>query len=211
MLLYRSQYVKPTPPLRRTIKPHGHLHTFDFHENRVKAAREEFALHKIDSCVTVAQRDVCQDGFGLQGVADAVFLDLPHPWDAIPHAKNAMKPAGGRICSFSPCIEQVQRAAEAMRQLGFKEISTMECLLREFQVKKISMPTFDETHESREVARNKKRKVDEDGAVDRGEDDVAVATDKDAPRNVSFLTGLPLLSTAGHTGYLTFATLPAQQ
>ena len=40
--------------------------------------------------VTVKQRDVCQNGFDLENVADAVFLDLPHPWDAIPHAKRGL-------------------------------------------------------------------------------------------------------------------------
>ena len=69
----------------------GHLHTFDFHEQRVTLARKEFERHKLGDLVTVKQRDVCQNGFDLENVADAVFLDLPHPWDAIPHAKRGLK------------------------------------------------------------------------------------------------------------------------
>lgn len=121
--------------LIRTLAPHGHLHTFDFHEKRVEAAREEFQSHGLEKFVTARQRDVCEQGFGLENVADAVFLDLPHPWDAVPHAKKAMKLAGGRICSFSPCIEQVQKSCLALKDAGFIEISTVECLIREFQVK----------------------------------------------------------------------------
>ena len=41
--------------------------------------------------VTVRQRDVCQNGFELDKIANAVFLDLPHPWEAIPHAKKSLK------------------------------------------------------------------------------------------------------------------------
>jgi tRNA (adenine57-N1/adenine58-N1)-methyltransferase len=44
--------------------------------------------------VTVHNRDVCGEGFGLEDVADAVFLDLPSPWNAIESAKAAIKNEG---------------------------------------------------------------------------------------------------------------------
>jgi tRNA A58 N-methylase Trm61 len=34
---------------------------------------------------------VCAEGFDLTDTADAVFLDLPHPWKVVPHAKAALK------------------------------------------------------------------------------------------------------------------------
>lgn len=43
--------------------------------------------------------------------------------------------AGGRFCSFSPCIEQVQRCCEALQQNNFTEIQTMEILQIEEYVK----------------------------------------------------------------------------
>lgn len=42
---------------------------------------------------------------------------------------------GGRFCSFSPCIEQVQRCCETLEQNGFVEIQTMEILQVEDYVK----------------------------------------------------------------------------
>ena len=78
----------------RAIAPNGLLHTFDFHEKRVEAAQKEFEDHGLSHLVKVQQRDVCADGFGLTQEADAVFLDLPNPWDVINHAAKALKPRG---------------------------------------------------------------------------------------------------------------------
>ncbi len=113
-----------THSLARTVSPGGRVHTFDFHEQRAQTAQEEFRFHGLEGVVTAAHGDACsEEGFGaaLDGRADAVFLDLPHPWDAIGNAKRALKKSGGaRICSFSPCIEQVQKATEKMKEEGFK-------------------------------------------------------------------------------------------
>lgn len=78
----------------RTIAPSGHLHTVEFHQQRAEKAAEEFKEHRVDHLVTVRNQDVCKDGFGVTGVADAVFLDIPSPWEAVCHAKAAMKRQG---------------------------------------------------------------------------------------------------------------------
>lgn len=66
--------------------------------------------------VTVGVRDIQGDGFPNEysGLADAIFLDLPQPWLAIPPAGRMLK-QDGVLCSFSPCIEQVQRSCETLR------------------------------------------------------------------------------------------------
>jgi tRNA (adenine57-N1/adenine58-N1)-methyltransferase len=38
------------------------------------------------------------------------------------------------FCGFSPCIEQVQRTVEALNAEGFRAFSTIEILLREYEV-----------------------------------------------------------------------------
>lgn len=78
----------------RTIAPTGHLHTVEFHQQRAETAAQEFKEHRVDHLVTVRNQDVCKDGFGVAGVADAVFLDIPSPWEAVKHAKAAMKKQG---------------------------------------------------------------------------------------------------------------------
>lgn len=121
--------------LLRTIAPTGYLYTFEFHAQRAEDARVEFGLHGLADCVTVTHRDVCAGGFVLAngdrlvGRADAVFLDLPSPHTAVVHAYHVLKPHGV-LCSFSPCIEQVQRTCDEMRRLKFTRVETVEVLLR---------------------------------------------------------------------------------
>lgn len=104
-------------------------------------------------------------------------------------------PAGGRVCSFSPCIEQVQRTCDALADHGFQEISTLEVLLRVHDVRTLSLPLPDFGPESSEHTEPE-------------------ATEKTPPAakasqtSVTLRTTTPPREVPGHTGYLTFATKP---
>ncbi|MBN3319657.1 TRM61 methyltransferase, partial [Atractosteus spatula] len=169
----------------RTIAPTGHLYTVEFHQQRAEKAVEEFKEHKVGHLVTVLNQDVCREGFGVTGVADAVFLDIPSPWEAIGHAKAAIKKQGGRVCSFSPCIEQVQRTCQALAEHGFGEVSTLEVLLRLYDVRSVTLPLPDFGEEA--------------GGPGDGAPSAQNAT-------VTCKTAVAPKEMAGHTGYLTFAT-----
>ncbi|KAF8895587.1 tRNA methyltransferase complex subunit Cpd1 [Infundibulicybe gibba] len=121
--------------LIRTVGPAGHLWTYEFHEVRANKAREEFTRHGMSDVVTLTHRNVCKDGFTVTDMADAVFLDLPAPWEAVEHAKVALrKDRITRICCFSPCMEQVLRTVGALNDAGFIEITMYETLLRPHDV-----------------------------------------------------------------------------
>ena len=126
--------------IARAIGKTGHLYTFDFHEARAAQAQGEFRDHGLDASVTAACRDVCNTGFGLEGIADAVFLDLPSPWLAIAHAKAALKKdRPTRVACFSPCMEQVQRTLPELASHGFSEIEMYEVVLRPLEVEEIQV------------------------------------------------------------------------
>lgn len=86
--------------LARSIQPNGFLHTFDFHSSRVEIAETEFKKHEVDIFIKIKQRDVCVDGFGEELIesVDAVFLDLPHPWEALKHVPAVFKRKGKISC-----------------------------------------------------------------------------------------------------------------
>lgn len=174
--------------IARTIAPHGHLYTFDYHDVRVLQAQNEFKAHGLDKVVTARHSDVCKDGYGdLEGILDAVLLDLPGPWLAVPKVRKAMKrgTGGSRIGSFSPCIEQVQRTCKVLKEEGFADVVTMECLMRPLEVKTVTVNCWEEPKEVKENDRRPKTPFSQ----------------------TSFATTVVPGDVPGHSGYLTFASL----
>ncbi|OAX41656.1 tRNA methyltransferase complex subunit Cpd1 [Rhizopogon vinicolor AM-OR11-026] len=161
--------------IARTIGSAGHLWSYEFHEARANKAREEFSLHGMADIVTLTHRNVCKDGFTVEDTVDAVFLDLPAPWDAIEHAKKALKKnVPTRICCFSPCMEQVLRTVSALNDSGFTDITMFESLLRPHEVHQIApqplayaIEKLKKSEQKREekrqnqIARSSKRKRDD--------------------------------------------------
>lgn len=123
-----------THSLARAVGSTGRVCTFEFHPQRAEMAKQEFAKHGL-SWVQVEHRDVCSNGFPEGIGADVVFLDLPEPWQVVPMLhKSVRRNRTVRICCFSPCIEQVQKTCEALRQNGFIDVEMYECLLRNVEV-----------------------------------------------------------------------------
>ena len=221
-----------THALARAVAPGGFVHTFEFNASRVEQARNEFAAHGLATVVKVAHRDVVANGFladvrsggkegdcgkvGIgseagvsRGGAHALFLDVPNPWGAIGHAREALF-LNGTLCSFSPCIEQVQKTSLVMEAEGFVDIRTFETLLRPWQwgVKRnvgVSGEGAAETSASRAD-----KTVPPTAAESLNPSQyVPWPTVEELTASSTAAGGLsiqPSPSSRGHTGYLTFAT-----
>ena len=185
-------------PVENKIK-YGKVYSYEFHEQRFESLSAEIKEHGLDSVVEITHRDVCEDGFMLEGSeksspkANAIFLDLPAPWLALKHLtrklghqvpatdlqssssepsennshtsppldpltpepcivqhtssdgatngssmqslRSALDPkATVHVCTFSPCIEQVQRTISTLRNLGWQSISMVELSARRIEV-----------------------------------------------------------------------------
>ena len=132
--------------LAKAVYPTGRLYTYEFNEHRKLIAEQEFWNIGMSDYITCTHRDVLSNGFLLDGKVaensvDAVFHDLPRPEQAVKHAYKVLKPKG-KLCNFSPCIEQVQKVALEMANLGFYDIRTFECLSREIQTQKFYYNTI---------------------------------------------------------------------
>lgn len=119
-----------TNALSRIVGDSGKVFSFEFHEERAEQARQTFQKIGNQKNIVVTTRDVCQDGFLIENVlekgsVDAVFLDLPNPWNAVSHAHAVLK-EGGVVVSYSPCLEQVLKTCNELRSQSFESVSTVE-------------------------------------------------------------------------------------
>lgn len=86
----------------------------------------------------LAQRDahegICWDVDGGPHVFDRVILDLPEPWNVVPHVPAVLR-AGGIYLSFVPTVPQVVQTVEALqRTRAFGLIETFESLMRHWNI-----------------------------------------------------------------------------
>ncbi|KAI8377818.1 1-methyladenosine methyltransferase catalytic subunit Gcd14 [Radiomyces spectabilis] len=187
--------------IARTIAPTGKLFSFEYHAERATLAAQEFKEHGFGDIIQLQQRDVCKDGFGLKDEVNAVFLDLPAPWEAIGSAKAAFKQhRTGKICTFSPCIEQVSRSVKALYEHGFVDITMYECLIRNHNVTPLQKLTFTEAIEQAKKNVNYKSLAGPAEKRKRNDD-----IDLDNTITQMLVSKTPV-DTRGHTSYLTFAT-----
>ena len=138
---------------------HGHVFTYEYHAERYKKVVQEMKEHGLEEIVTASHRDVYHDGF-LVGIehssnesqatkaspgANAIFLDLPAPWMALPHltrestsaSPSALDPtATVHICTFSPCIEQAQRTVSELRRRGWIDIEMVEMAHKRIDIRR---------------------------------------------------------------------------
>lgn len=149
-----NEYPNTNPSTTKRRRRQGKVCSFEFHKQRATKIRDEVNEHGLDGIVQVTHRDVYQDGFLLDDAegnpktspkANAIFLDLPAPWLALKHlVRNP--PEGGEspldptssvhICTFSPCMEQVQHTISALRQYNWLHISMVELQHRRIEVKR---------------------------------------------------------------------------
>ena len=64
---------------------------------------------------------------------DRVVLDLPEPWQVVPHAAKALR-TGGIIVAYTPSITQVSRFRDALGDHGFAMMDTTEFMQRGWHI-----------------------------------------------------------------------------
>jgi tRNA (adenine57-N1/adenine58-N1)-methyltransferase catalytic subunit len=101
--------------------------------NRARSNVEQFLGAGAAARYRVELRD-CYEGIDETDV-DRVVLDLPEPWQVVPHASKALRP-GGLLVAYTPSVMQVSQLREALARSPFFAEETVEVLQRGWYVEK---------------------------------------------------------------------------
>lgn len=121
-----------TTALAYAVGPIGRVVSCDRRHDFLENARQNLAASGLSERVEFRERDVASQGFGSGGF-DAVVLDLPEPWEVLEAAAGSLV-RGGRVVTYTPTYNQLERTVQAMRGRRFEEVRALELLERELHV-----------------------------------------------------------------------------
>jgi tRNA (adenine57-N1/adenine58-N1)-methyltransferase len=126
-----------TMALLRAVGPRGLVVTYETRDDFARTAMMNIERYLGATPNLTIQRKNAYEGIEMpeDGIPfDRVLLDLPEPWQAVPHAAKALR-SGGIYLSFVPTVPQVMQTVDALEQVAvFGMLQTFETLLRTWSV-----------------------------------------------------------------------------
>lgn len=126
-----------TMALLRAVGPKGLVVTYEAREDFARTAMINIQRYMGAVPNLVSIRKNAYEGIDLLDddvPFDRLVLDLPEPWQVVPHATRVLR-SGGMYLSFVPTVPQVQQTVEALEQAAvFGMVETFETLLRTWSI-----------------------------------------------------------------------------
>jgi tRNA (adenine57-N1/adenine58-N1)-methyltransferase len=116
--------------LAQAVRPDGCVASYDSRRDVQQLARENLEQLGLAEMVTFKERDIAE-GFDERNI-DALFLDLPNPWDYLDQAHVALA-GGGFLGSILPTTNQVINLIGALESADYGLIEVEEMLLRPYR------------------------------------------------------------------------------
>jgi tRNA (adenine57-N1/adenine58-N1)-methyltransferase len=116
--------------LAQAVSPTGRVYSYDVRSDMQELARANLAQFGLAEYVEFKLRDIAE-GFDERGV-DALFLDVPTPWDYVAQAHAALA-SGGFLGAILPTTNQVTRLIGALDEADFGMVEVEELMLRQYK------------------------------------------------------------------------------
>jgi len=126
-----------TMALLRAVGPRGLVVTYEAREDFARTAMANIERYMGPVPNLIPLRRNAYEGISLLDdglLFDRLVLDLPEPWQVVPHAAQVLR-SGGMYVSFVPTVPQVVQTVEALeRATVFGMVETFETLLRTWSI-----------------------------------------------------------------------------
>jgi tRNA (adenine57-N1/adenine58-N1)-methyltransferase len=116
-----------TTALAWTVAPHGQVYSYEARPEMQRLAIKNLERVGLSGVVEFKLRNISQ-GFDETGV-DALFLDVPNPYDYLEQVRAALKP-GGHFGSLLPTTNQVTKLLANLYRNDFAFTEVCEIMLR---------------------------------------------------------------------------------
>jgi len=126
--------------LARAVGPLGRVYSYEVRPDIQTLARRNLAGLDLDRFVELKLRDI-SEGFDEHDV-DAVFFDLPKPWDYLSQARAALA-NGGFFGCILPTTNQVSQMIRRLEQHDLGMIEVEELMLRPYKAVPDRLRPFD--------------------------------------------------------------------
>ena len=126
-----------TMALLRAVGARGAVVTYEAREDFARTAMKNIERYMGAVPQLTLRLKNAYDGIEIEEGTDPfdrLVLDLPEPWQVVPHAVQALR-SGGVYLSYVPTIPQVMQTVEALERAAvFGHIETFETLLRPWNI-----------------------------------------------------------------------------
>ncbi|MCW5797784.1 MAG: tRNA (adenine(58)-N(1))-methyltransferase TrmI [Nitrospira sp.] len=126
-----------TMALLRAVGPTGLVVTYEARDDFARTALTNIERYMGPVSTLMPMRKNAYEGIDLLEDGrpfDRLVLDLPEPWQVVPHAAKVLR-SGGIYLSFVPTIPQVMQTVDALERTSvFGNIETFETLLRTWSI-----------------------------------------------------------------------------
>lgn len=119
-----------TTALAWAVGPQGRVISYETRPEMQNLARKNLERVGLSAQVTFKLRDIAE-GFDERNM-DALFLDVPNPYDYLPQVRQTLKP-GGFFGTILPTTNQVTRMLDELYWREFAFIDVCEILLRYYK------------------------------------------------------------------------------
>ena len=119
-----------TSALAWAVGPQGRVTSYESRPDMQNLARKNLQRLGLENRVVFKLKDI-GEGFDEQD-ADALFLDLPNPFDYVNQARNALK-SGGFFGCILPTVNQVTCLLPELHRANFAFVDVCEIMLRYYK------------------------------------------------------------------------------